>query len=463
MSNKPAVTSQQIVWDQAILDKYNYSGPRYTSYPTALEFHEAFTVSDYDMACTQYPERPLSLYVHIPFCHKLCYYCGCNKVITRHSHKADEYLDVIEHEIRQRAALLQGREVTQLHFGGGTPTFLSKAQITRLMMILRDEFNFTQEAEISIEVDPREIELDMLDHLRSEGFNRLSIGVQDFNKEVQKLVNREQDEEFIIAMVQRAKDLGFRSTNLDLIYGLPKQTQALFAETLKQVLEMKPGRLSVFNYAHMPQLFAAQRKIKDEDLPEAKEKMAILQDTIETLTGAGYQFIGMDHFALPEDELAVAQREGILHRNFQGYTTQGECDLIGFGVSAISMVGDAYAQNQKELKKYYAQVNELRHALWKGVALDNDDLLRREVIKQLICNFKLDKTQIESEFSVQFNRYFKEDLELLQTFINDELVEVDDKEIRVTLRGRLLIRNICMCFDKYLRAKARQQQFSRVI
>lgn len=463
MSSKPAVTSQQIVWDQAILDKYNYSGPRYTSYPTALEFHEAFTVSDYDMACTQYPERPLSLYVHIPFCHKLCYYCGCNKVITRHSHKADEYLDVIEHEIRQRAALLQGREVTQLHFGGGTPTFLSKAQITRLMMILRDEFNFTQDAEISIEVDPREIELDMLDHLRSEGFNRLSIGVQDFNKEVQKLVNREQDEEFIIAMVQRAKDLGFRSTNLDLIYGLPKQTQALFADTLKQVLEMKPGRLSVFNYAHMPQLFAAQRKIKDEDLPKAEEKMAILQDTIATLTGAGYQFIGMDHFALPEDELAVAQREGILHRNFQGYTTQGECDLIGFGVSAISMVGDAYAQNQKELKKYYAQVNELRHALWKGVALDSDDLLRREVIKQLICNFKLDKTQIESEFSVNFNRYFKEDLELLQTFIDDELVEVDDKEIRVTLRGRLLIRNICMCFDKYLRAKARQQQFSRVI
>ncbi|WP_435248174.1 oxygen-independent coproporphyrinogen III oxidase [Vibrio sp. nBUS_14] len=463
MSSKPVTTNQQIVWDQEILNKYNYSGPRYTSYPTALEFHEAFTVADYDMACTQYPERPLSLYVHIPFCHKLCYYCGCNKVITRHSHKADEYLDVIEHEIRQRASLLNGREVTQLHFGGGTPTFLTKAQITRLMLILRDEFNFTADAEISIEVDPREIELDVLDHLRSEGFNRLSIGVQDFNKEVQKLVNREQDEEFIIAMVQRAKELGFRSTNLDLIYGLPKQTQALFAETLKQVLEMKPGRLSVFNYAHMPQLFAAQRKIKDEDLPEPKEKMAILQDTIETLTGAGYQFIGMDHFALPEDELAVAQREGILHRNFQGYTTQGEADLVGFGVSAISMVGDAYAQNQKELKKYYAQVNDLRHALWKGVALDSDDLLRREVIKQLICNFKLNKTMIESEFSVNFNRYFKEDLVLLQTFVNDELVEVDDKEIRVTLRGRLLIRNICMCFDKYLRAKARQQQFSRVI
>lgn len=461
--SQPVVSSQQIVWDQAVLDKYNYSGPRYTSYPTALEFHEAFTVSDYDMACTQYPERPLSLYIHIPFCHKLCYYCGCNKVITRHAHKADEYLDVLEQEIRTRAALLQNRKVTQLHFGGGTPTFLSKAQISRVMNILRDEFNFEGSAEISIEVDPREIELDMLDHLRGEGFNRLSIGVQDFNKEVQKLVNREQDEAFIVAMVERAKQLGFRSTNLDLIYGLPKQTKESFAETLKQVLEMQPGRLSVFNYAHMPQLFAAQRKIKDEDLPIAEEKMAILQDTIATLTGAGYQFIGMDHFALPDDELAVAQREGVLHRNFQGYTTQGEADLVGFGVSAISMIGDAYAQNQKELKKYYAQVDELRHALWKGVALDSDDLLRREVIKQLICNFKLDKTMIESEFSVTFNDYFKEDLELLQTFINDELVEVDASEIRVTLRGRLLIRNICMCFDKYLRAKARQQQFSRVI
>ncbi|CAK4070139.1 oxygen-independent coproporphyrinogen III oxidase [Vibrio sp. 16] len=461
--SQPVVASQQIVWDQAILDKYNYSGPRYTSYPTALEFHEAFTVSDYDMACTQYPERPLSLYIHIPFCHKLCYYCGCNKVITRHAHKADEYLDVLELEIRTRAALLQERKVTQLHFGGGTPTFLTKAQISRLMAILRGEFCFEGDAEISIEVDPREIELDMLDHLRGEGFNRLSIGVQDFNKEVQKLVNREQDEAFIFAMVARAKELGFRSTNLDLIYGLPKQTKDSFAETLKQVLEMQPGRLSVFNYAHMPQLFAAQRKIKDEDLPVAEEKMAILQDTIATLTDAGYQFIGMDHFAQPDDELAVAQREGVLHRNFQGYTTQGEADLVGFGVSAISMIGDAYAQNQKELKKYYAQVSDQRHALWKGVALDSDDLLRREVIKQLICNFKLDKTAIESEFDVIFNDYFKEDLELLQTFINDELVEVDGKEIRVTLRGRLLIRNICMCFDKYLRAKARQQQFSRVI
>ncbi|WP_417879577.1 oxygen-independent coproporphyrinogen III oxidase [Vibrio sp.] len=454
---------EQIVWDQAMLEKYNYSGPRYTSYPTAVEFHEAFTISDLDMAYADYPERPLSLYIHIPFCHKLCYYCGCNKVITRHQHKADDYLQVLIQEIRERAPLIQQRQVSQLHFGGGTPTFLTKIQMTRIMTALRAEFTFTDDAEISIEVDPREIELDMLDHLRAEGFNRLSIGVQDFDKEVQQLVNREQDEDFIVAMVARAKELGFRSTNLDLIYGLPKQTLATFSNTLEKVLAMKPGRLSIFNYAHMPQLFAAQAKLKEEHMPSAEQKMAILQYTIKTLTEAGYQFIGMDHFALPDDELAIAQRAGVLHRNFQGYTTQGDCDLIGFGVSSISMVGNSYAQNQKELKKYYAQVDEQRHALWRGVVLDQDDLIRREVIKQLICNFTLDKVGIEKEFNLNFNQYFNEDLVLLKTFVDDQLVEVTDSHITVTLRGRLLIRNICMCFDTYLRTRARQQQFSRVI
>lgn len=457
------MSKQQIIWDQALIEKYNYSGPRYTSYPTALEFHEVFTAAEFDMACTQYPERNLSLYVHIPFCHTLCYYCGCNKVITRHAHKADQYLDALELEIRQRAYLLHDRNVTQLHWGGGTPTFLTKAQITRLMTLLRAEFRLSPDAEISIEVDPREIELDMLDHLRSEGFNRLSIGVQDFDKAVQKAVNREQDETFIKDMVVRAKALGFRSTNLDLIYGLPHQNEATFAKTLEQVIAMQPGRLSVFNYAHLPQLFAAQRKIKEDTLPSPKEKLAMLEQTINTLTGAGYQFIGMDHFALPDDELAVAQREGKLHRNFQGYTTQGDCDLLGLGVSAISMIGDCYAQNQKELKKYYAQVDEQRHALWKGVMLDGNDILRREVIKSLICNFTLDKRAIEREFDVVFDQYFAEDLELLQCFVDDELVNVTADSIEVTLKGRLLIRNICMCFDTYLRDRARQQQFSRVI
>ncbi|KJG13308.1 coproporphyrinogen III oxidase [Photobacterium iliopiscarium] len=457
------MSNEQIIWDQALIEKYNYSGPRYTSYPTALEFNQAFTSAEFEMACQQYPDRKLSLYIHIPFCHKLCYYCGCNKIITRHQDKADQYLDVLEQEIKQRATLLGDRQVSQLHWGGGTPTFLTAAQISRLMTALRSAFNFDADAEISIEVDPREIELSILDHLRNEGFNRLSIGVQDFNKDVQKLVNREQDEGFIFAMVERARELGYRSTNLDLIYGLPLQTKALFAETLQQVLIMKPGRLSVFNYAHMPTLFAAQRKIHEDQLPSATEKLAILQDTIATLTGAGYQFIGMDHFALPDDELAVAQRDGILHRNFQGYTTQGDCDLLGMGVSAISMIGDCYAQNQKELKLYYSQMAEQQTALWKGVTLDADDLLRREVIKALICNFQLDKRAIETEFNIDFDSYFSEDLQLLQTFIGDELVTVGDNIIYVELKGRLLIRNICMCFDKYLRNRARQQQFSRVI
>ena len=286
---------------------------------------------------------------------------------------------------------------------------------------------------------------------------------QTLNEQVQKTIHRIQPFQTTQNVMKIARDAGIKSINIDLIYGLPHQNRETFKETVKQILTLDPDRLAVFNYAHVPWLMKTMRKFDETTFAPPSQKLEILKDTIEFFTTNGYNMVGMDHFAKPEDELFKAIEKGELHRNFQGYTTQGECDLIGFGVSAISMVGDAYAQNQKELKKYYAQVNELRHALWKGVALDNDDLLRREVIKQLICNFKLDKTQIESEFSVNFNRYFKEDLELLQTFINDELVEVDDKEIRVTLRGRLLIRNICMCFDKYLRAKARQQQFSRVI
>ncbi len=457
------MSQQQIIWDQSIIEKYNYSGPRYTSYPTALEFHEVFTPAEFDMACSQYAERPLSLYIHIPFCHTLCYYCGCNKVITRHSHKADEYLDALEIEIRQRAFLLKDRKISQLHWGGGTPTFLNPLQISRLMKLLRQEFSFLDDAEISIEVDPRELALETLDHLYQEGFNRLSIGVQDFNKAVQKAVNREQDEDFIRALVERATKLGFRSTNLDLIYGLPYQTQESFAETLKEILTIRPGRLSIFNYAHLPQLFAAQRKIKDETLPSAQEKLAMLEQTIVTLTQAGYQFIGMDHFALPDDELAIAQREGELHRNFQGYTTQGNCDLLGLGVSAISMMGNSYSQNHKELKKYYAQVRDQHHALWRGLMLDEDDLLRREVIKSLICNFTLDISVIEKRFNLDFSTYFATDLDLLTPFIQDGLVEVSAEVIHVTLKGRLLIRNICMCFDVYLRDRARQQQFSRVI
>lgn len=454
---------EPVVWDEALIQKYNYSGPRYTSYPTALEFSEAFGYEDFLRAAAQYPERPLSLYVHIPFCHRLCYYCACNKIVTRQTQKADEYLVYLAREIAHLAPLFAGRTVTQLHWGGGTPTYLSPAQIRQLMALLRRHFRLAADGEFSIEVDPREIDLSMLDVLKEVGFNRISLGVQDFDKRVQEAVNRVQDNDFIRALVARARELGFRSTNLDLIYGLPLQTRASFRHTLEEVVQMEPARLSVFNYAHLPSRFAGQHKIKEETLPAPAEKLAMLQESIEFLTARGYQYIGMDHFAKPDDELAIAQRQGKLHRNFQGYTTQGECDLLGLGVSSISMLGDAYSQNQKELKTYYEQVAALGHAQWKGCALNRDDLIRRDVIKQLICNFSLRFADIEARHQLDFARYFAADLALLQTFVDDGLVQLSRDGISVGMTGRLLIRNICMCFDIYLRERARQQQFSRVI
>ncbi|MDR0218134.1 MAG: oxygen-independent coproporphyrinogen III oxidase [Enterobacteriaceae bacterium] len=457
------MSEQTIIWDLPLIQKYNYSGPRYTSYPTALEFNQQYDNTAFAQAAIRYPDRPLSLYIHIPFCHKLCYFCGCNKLVTRQKHKADEYLNVLEREIAERAKLFARRHVSQMHWGGGTPTYLDKAQISRLMSILRRHFHFLPDAELSIEIDPREIELDVIDHLRHEGFNRLSMGVQDFNKEVQQLVNREQDENFIFGLVKRARKTGFSSTSIDLIYGLPKQTAESFAFTLQRVLALSPDRLSVFNYAHMPTLFAAQRKIKEADLPSAAQKLDILQQTIATLTGNGYQFIGMDHFARPDDELAIAQRKGILHRNFQGYTTQAECDLLGMGVSAISMLGDSYAQNQKDLKTYYAEVETHGNALWRGLVLTQDDCIRRDVIKALICNFRLNFAEIAQHYAVNFVDYFAEDLQLLAPLAEDGLVEITETAIQVSPKGRLLIRNICMCFDSYLRTQMRQRQFSRVI
>ncbi|MFC3913431.1 oxygen-independent coproporphyrinogen III oxidase [Pseudaeromonas sharmana] len=458
-----AVQYDKVVWDEALIQKYNYSGPRYTSYPTALEFSEAFDYPQFLRAASQYPQRPLSLYVHIPFCHMLCYYCACNKIVTRQTQKAAEYLTYLDKEMAQMARLFAQRSVTQLHWGGGTPTYLNADEIRQLMTMLRHHFNLASEGEFSIEVDPREIDISLLDVLREVGFNRLSFGVQDFNLEVQQAVNRVQDNDFIRALLVRARELGFRSTNLDLIYGLPLQTRASFQHTLEQVVALRPARLSIFNYAHLPSRFAGQHKIREEQLPPAAEKLAMLQDTISYLTEQGYQYIGMDHFALPDDELAVAQREGKLHRNFQGYTTQGECDLLGLGVSSISMLGDAYSQNQKDLKTYYAAIEAQGQAQWKGCALSADDLLRREVIKQLICNFHLDYAAIEARFGICFAEYFATDLALLAPFVHDGLVSVDASGIRVSSTGRLLIRNICMCFDVYLRERARQQQFSRVI
>lgn len=446
-----------------MIEKYNYSGPRYTSYPTALEFDDSFTEQNLLTAIENSKSDKLSLYIHIPFCAKLCYYCGCNKVITRHAHKADQYIEYLSLEIIKRAPLFKHYTVTQMHWGGGTPTFLNPEQILKLTDLIKANFNFAAEGEFSIEVDPREIELSMLDTLKEAGFNRISIGVQDFNKEVQVAVNREQDEQFIFDLMAKAKAMGFVSTNIDLIYGLPHQTPETFAATMQRVLDLSPDRLSMFNYAHLPARFAAQRKIKDEHLPSPKQKLEMLHQTIETLTGAGYQYIGMDHFAKPDDELAKLQREGKLHRNFQGYTTQEECDLLGLGVSSISQIGDCYAQNQKDIRPYYEAIDKDGHALWKGCSLNRDDEIRRVVIKQLICHFDLDMAKMDEKLGIKFEEYFAEDLKLLQTFIDDKLVEVADRKITISPTGRLLIRNICMCFDLYYRQKARQQQFSRVI
>lgn len=454
--------TQMIEWDQTLIQKYNISGPRYTSYPTALEFHEDYDETAFLQASQRYPDRPLSLYIHIPFCHRLCYFCGCNKLVTRQQHKADDYLTALAVEIASRSRLFGNRTVTQMHWGGGTPTWLNKIQITQLINLLRQHFNFSEEAELSIEIDPREIATDMLDHLRSAGFNRLSMGVQDFNKDVQEKVNRVQDEAMIVRLIAYARRLGFISVNLDLIYGLPMQTPESFAFTLEKVAALVPDRLSIFNYAHMPGLFAAQRKIREADLPDAGQKLAILQQSVTFLAEKGYQFIGMDHFARPDDELAIAQRQGRLHRNFQGYTTQGGNDLLGMGVSAISMIGDSYAQNQKVLKSWYAALERQKTALWRGLRLTSDDCLRRDVIKTLMCNFSLNFADFQTG-TQRFTDYFSEDLALLAPFIADGLVECNEQGLRVTMKGRMLVRNICMCFDIYLRQKARMQQFSRVI
>ncbi|PXY95117.1 oxygen-independent coproporphyrinogen III oxidase [Frischella perrara] len=452
-----------LIWDQDLIQKYNYSGPRYTSYPTALEFNEQFNEQDFLTSVTLYPEKPLSIYVHIPFCHKLCYFCGCNKMVTRQHHKVTKYLEALKQEIINRAPLFKNKIVTQMHWGGGTPTYLNDEEIGWLIDVLKDNFQFANNIEQSIEIDPREITPKTIDHLALVGFNRLSMGIQDFNQEIQTLINREQDENLIANLIKQARKRDFASISLDLIYGLPKQTVESFTDTLNKVIALSPDRLSVFNYAHLPTRFAAQRKIKDADLPGAIEKLKILQNSIEQLTQAGYTFIGMDHFAKPTDELAIAQQQGILHRNFQGYTTHGDADLLGLGVSAISMLGDSYAQNQKDLQIYQSEVQKKGNALWKGFTLNQDDKIRRDVIKQLICHFNLNKTPIENRYQIKFDDYFAEDLQLLAPLVKDGLVENKADSLIVSAKGQMLIRNICMCFDIYMRKVARQQQFSRVI
>jgi len=451
------------LFDKKLLNKYNTSGPRYTSYPTALEFNSSFNEAGLVSAIENSNNRNLSLYVHIPFCHSLCYYCGCNKIVTRHRDKADIYLDYLAKEIAHQAPLFKDYQVKQIHWGGGTPSFLTKPQISQLVKLLKEHFQLADNVEMSIEIDPREIELDLAEHLYELGFNRMSIGVQDIDEKVQKAINRLQSTEFITEFTHHAKRVGFQSVNIDLIYGLPHQTLDTFARTLASVEEMAVDRISLFSYAHLPSRFAAQRKLKDEWLPDANEKLALMQLAIETLCQQGFDFIGMDHFAKPDDELAIAQKNGTLHRNFQGYTTQGDCDLLGFGVSSISAIGDCYSQNDKELQSYYKAVDEQGHAIDKGLTLNKDDNIRGMVIKSLMCNMYLDKRVIEQQFNINFDQYFTDELVSLSTFIDDNLVTNREHEIIVSPKARLLIRNICMTFDAYMKQHLNQQRFSRVI
>ena len=455
-----------ISFDLDLIRRYDQVGPRYTSYPTALEMHEGFSELDYHRQIEKSNVRggPLSLYFHIPFCDTVCFYCACNKIITKNRKLAVPYLECLYQEIAMQAVLFdQQRIVNQLHWGGGTPTFLSFEQMHKLMQVTRQHFNLGDDdlGEFSIEVDPRETNDQTVAQLRELGFNRISLGVQDFDPEVQNAVNRIQSEEQTFAVLEAARKEGFRSTSIDLIYGLPLQTVESFSRTLDKILAVTPDRFSVFNYAHLPQRFKTQRQIKDAEIPTPQIKLEIFQMISRRLLEAGYIYIGMDHFARPNDELAVAQRDGKLYRNFQGYSTHSDCDLIGMGVTSIGRVGDAYIQNIKQLDEYVERVGQGRFPVFKGIELDDDDKLRRAVITRLICHFGLLFKDIEDEFSISFKDYFADEIRALSTMQRDGLLTMDEKGIAVKTAGRLLIRNVCMVFDRYIAEK--QQQFSKVI
>ncbi len=458
---------QSLKFDIDLINRYDKAGPRYTSYPTALELHEGFTDEHYrqHILKSNAVGGPLSLYFHIPFCDTVCFYCACNKIVTKNRKHAEPYLKNLYKEIELQGSLFDSnRVVNQLHWGGGTPTFLSAEQMQELMKVTRQHFSLKDDdtGEYSIEVDPRETNSHTIKQLRELGFNRISLGLQDFDPSVQIAVNRIQTEEQTFKVLEDARAEGFRSTNIDLIYGLPLQTVDSFANTLDKVLLVSPDRFSVFNYAHMPTRFKTQRQINDADLPTAEVKLDILQMVGQKLSAAGYVYIGMDHFAKPDDELAIAQRQGKLYRNFQGYSTHSDCDLIGFGITSIGRVGDAYSQNVKELDDYDRLISQQKLPVYKGVELDEDDKLRSAVITQLICHFELEFSDIEQAYAIRFADYFAKEIELLRPMQVDGLISLSDKDIHVLPAGRLLIRNVCMVFDKYL-AQKHQQQFSKVI
>lgn len=456
-----------ICWDIDLIRRYDLAGPRYTSYPTAVQFNGAVGPLDLQQALreSRNENRPLSLYVHLPFCSHVCYYCACNKVITKDRSRSAPYLQRVEREMQMISQHTSPAQVVQqLHFGGGTPTFLNHDELRQLMAALRSNFQLLDDdtGDYSIEIDPREADWTTMGLLREIGFNRVSLGVQDFDPEVQRAVNRLQTLEETRAIIEAAHTLQFRSINVDLIYGLPHQNPESFARTVDEVIALQPDRLSVFNYAHLPERFMPQRRINSEDLPAPAVKLEMLQNTIEQLAQAGYRYIGMDHFALPDDELAIAQEEGKLHRNFQGYTTHGHCDLIGLGVSSISQVGELFCQNTADINEYQSSLDNGALPTRRGLKCHEDDRLRRAVIGQLICMFHLEFADIEQQFGIQFRDYFASAWPQLEAMHNDGLIVLDEKSIDVTGAGRLLVRSVCMVFDRYL-PEMTTQRFSRVI
>src|SRR5450830_442172 len=457
----PGVTTE-------MLQKFDVSGPRYTSYPTADRFVEAFTEDAYKLALDQRRiggmALPLSIYVHIPFCESLCFFCACNKIVTKHHERSAEYLGYLRREIDLHVAHLgAGQTISQLHLGGGSPTFFSDDELSELMSMIKQSFVLAPNGEYSIEVDPRTVNDTRLEHLAALGFNRLSFGVQDFDEEVQKAVHRIQPAEQVFSLVETARRLKFESVNVDLIYGLPKQTPESFSRTLAQIVELRPDRIALYAYAHLPERFKPQRRIVSVELPGGPAKVSMLSRSLSAFIDAGYVYVGMDHFALPDDALAIAKRQGRLHRNFQGYSTQPDCDLISLGVSAIGRVGATYSQNAKTLEDYYDYLNQGRLPVVRGLALSRDDLVRRAVIMALMCQGRLVYESIDLAWLIDSRSYFSAEMALLQDLAKDGLLTIDDSGIEVTPNGWFFIRAIAMVFDRYLQADRNRARFSRII
>jgi oxygen-independent coproporphyrinogen-3 oxidase len=453
-----------------LIRRFDVSGPRYTSYPTADRFVEAFSVEDYTQALRlrraggAAMTLPLSLYVHIPFCESLCYYCACNKIITKHHDRAGPYLRYLSREVDLHTEQLGvGQTVTQLHLGGGSPTFLTDDELRELMAMLRRNFTFAPGGEYSIEVDPRTIDASRLDTLAELGFNRLSFGIQDFDPDVQKSVHRVQPAEQVFALVAAARERGFDSINADLIYGLPLQSPESFDRTLAQVVELRPERIALYAYAHLPERFKPQRRIPTVEIPSGAAKVAMLARSMAAFMGAGYVYVGMDHFALPTDSLAIAKRQGRLHRNFQGYSTQPDCDLIGLGVSSIGRIGATYSQNAKTLEEYYDYLDQGRFPVVRGLALTRDDLLRRAVIMAIMCQGQVLFESIELAHLIEFRKYFAPEMEALQKLADQGMVTVDDVGIQVTDMGWFFVRAVAMVFDRYLQTDRTRARFSKII